>query len=305
MACKNDCKCVLCGASRLIECDRVTTDFIISQYRKRYGLDAKKFFNDEYITVMRCVNCDICFYTGARCGNDAFYQKMYSHKGFYEESKPEFDFAIDKIIQSSPASILDVGCGSGAFLKKLIHSFDVSGLDKNPLAVAEFERAGIKKDRDRDKYDFIVSFQAVEHVESPRQFLLMMKKKMNPEGLLFVSVPDRDSVYCREVFDVHNFPPHHMTLWNKSSIENMADMLGFEILEFYFEPHRLNHYLAILNSRRETAMRRMSSASGFGVLVSKVVTVSGRMFDRLLAPYFIDKVSYSGHTIGALMKIRS
>lgn len=295
----------MCSSRKLIEYNRISSDLISYEYEKRYGLSVKKFFNDECVTVMRCANCDICFYSGAKCGNDAFYQKMYSHKGFYEESKPEFDFAIEKIIQSSPASILDVGCGSGVFLKKLRHSFDVSGLDKNPLAVAELERAGIKIDSDGDKYDFIVSFQAVEHVESPREFLLEMKKKLNPEGLLFVSVPDRDSAYCRDVFDIHNLPPHHMTLWNKSSIENMADMLGFEIVEFYFEPHRLVHYLAILNSRREAAMRRMSSSGGIAALVSKAVMVGGRMLDRLLAPYFIDKVSYSGHTIGALMKIRS
>ena len=305
MSCNKNCECVICGSKKLIEYDRVPSGVISHEYKKRYGIDIEKFIDGEYISMMRCAECDICFYAGAKCGDDVFYEAMYTQKGFYEKSKPEFDFAIDKIVQASPGSILDVGCGTGAFLKKLGQSFDIAGLDKNPLALAVLEREGIKIDRDEDKYDFIVSFQTVEHVESPRDFILYMKKKLNPEGLLFLSVPNRDSVYCREVFDIHNFPPHHMTLWNKSSIENMAGILGFDIVEFYFEPLRLVHYQAVLNTRRESLMRSMSSSGGIRSLVSRGLMVAGRMLDRMLAPYFIDKVSCHGHTIGVLMKVRS
>ena len=89
--------------------------------------------------------------------------------------------------------MLDVGCGRGAFLKKIHKTFDVKGFEKNPDAIGQLAKEGIEFDTGEDKYDFIVSFQALEHVENPKVFLEDAFGKLNAGGYLLVTVPNSNS----------------------------------------------------------------------------------------------------------------
>ncbi len=303
----NDCdgtqiRCVLCGSEHLIRCGSVDLNRLIDAYNHRYNINVKNFFSSDDLCIARCTKCDLKFFIGASPGDNTFYERLYSDENFYECDKPEFQYALDKIIQYKPATILDAGCGSGAFLKKIRYAFEAKGIEKNPLAVKKLEREGITLDSGNERYEFIVAFQVIEHVCSPSKFINSLIKKLHNDGMMLITVPNRESKYCEEVFDIHNFPPHHMTWWNKKCLENMADILGLDIIEYYYEPHRIEHYMAILNHRRELVLRKISRAGFTGRFTAKVISFSGRMLDRLLAPYLIDHISYPGHTIGVLLK---
>jgi SAM-dependent methyltransferase len=76
------------------------------------------------------------------------------------------------------------------------------------------------------KFDLICAYHCVEHVSSPKSLIELMQRIILPDGLIVVSVPY--SPTNREIFEWEclNLPPHHMTRWNKKSLERLAFEVG-------------------------------------------------------------------------------
>ncbi len=59
----------------------------------------------------------------------------------------------------------------------------------------------------------MVSFQVLEHVRDPRDFLAACAACLRTGGLLIIGVPSDDSFPGISVNDIFNLPPHHVTFW--------------------------------------------------------------------------------------------
>lgn len=99
-------------------------------------------------------------------------------------------------------TVLDIGCGSGYGCKILAESaLSVVGVDRDPRAIAycrehsaapnltflEGEAGRLTFDR---KFDVCLSFQMIEHLTSPADFIQEMKRWTNPGGQLLISTPN-------------------------------------------------------------------------------------------------------------------
>jgi SAM-dependent methyltransferase len=126
--------------------------------------------------------------------------------------------------------VLDVGCGFGGFLIAAArrgaktHGIELSDLRRD-AAEALLTDNGIDPDvRAMDVYsaefdslanmDVIVSENVIEHVADPRRFMSRLLDKLAPGGILYLEIPNKDSVQIVAKDSHYHMPlltqlPHH------------------------------------------------------------------------------------------------
>ncbi len=103
------------------------------------------------------------------------------------------------------ASIVDIGCGTGALLAQLrSHGYtDLSGVDISPPA--DLEGIGFHSlDLDNlrlpfadQSVDLALAVEVIEHLENPGSFFAELRRVLRPSGMLLMTTPNVHSVEAR------------------------------------------------------------------------------------------------------------
>lgn len=99
-----------------------------------------------------------------------------------------------------PLTGMDVGCGNGIILRQIEHSTNwrVDGVDlsEKSLVLANVTRGEIflynihdRYHGFRERYDFIILFDVLEHIKDTQFFLESLLFHLKPSGWLFINVP--------------------------------------------------------------------------------------------------------------------
>lgn len=98
-----------------------------------------------------------------------------------------------------PVAVLDVAAGSGAMLARLrdggycdlsaieldIQKFRLAGVTPEPLDLNDDFSGGIDR-----RFGLIVAIEIIEHLDSPRHFLVELRKLLTDDGTLIFSTPN-------------------------------------------------------------------------------------------------------------------
>jgi SAM-dependent methyltransferase len=281
-------KCKLCGNEKLIKMQTINVDNI----QVGYEINVSKYFMSNEFVEYKCSNCQINFFDNAIPGDSEFYDFLQEQPMYYETDKGEFRRAIELISKYSPSKLLEIGAGRGYFLEKIKDSYEVRASEYSKKSLNYLKSKNISLDKDNDLYDFIVSFQVFEHVDNLRDLLNFVDRKLEASGHLFITVPNNDSNYFQETFDILDYPPHHMYQFNEYALKYIAKEMNYELLEYWIEPMRIEHYSSIIRQRRKKIIHKFK-------FVSKVFS----LIDYLLIPYNYDSKAI-GHTHGILLQKR-
>ena len=103
-----------------------------------------------------------------------------------------------KIKKRNFKKILDFGCADGFFMEKIFKkdpSLNLSGVDSDNEAILSCKLKGfncfleLKEIDEKEKFDFIYSFNALEHILDDVQVLSDLNKKLNEKGELLLYLP--------------------------------------------------------------------------------------------------------------------
>lgn len=196
----------------------------------------------EYVVSMReCEKCGFIFFNPALAGNEAFYRELQS-AGYYTEIRPEFVRAVRFAQRRRLHKVLDVGCGSGAFLNLAARAGCITfGIELNRAAGEEARAHGhqvfdcllrqVDLARVIGPMDLVTLFQVLEHVPDPVGFLAQTSALLRPGGCLVVAVPSRHGVYRLNPYDPHQWPPHHLSQWRLVEFKSLARAAQLKLLE--------------------------------------------------------------------------
>jgi SAM-dependent methyltransferase len=170
--------------------------------------------------------------------------------------------------------ILDVGCGSGFFLRALDPTkWDRFGIEPSKAAAKEAERfigagqviAGTMTQSGLPdaSFDVVTLWSALEHANEPRAYLREAKRLVKPGGTLVVQLPNAASYQAR-VFQGDWFAldaPRHRYHFTLPLLQKLFSDTGFEFYHAtYFSKahnsHALRQSLKIRLLRRDSSFHR-------------------------------------------------
>jgi SAM-dependent methyltransferase len=150
---------------------------------------------------------------------------------------------VRRYVSLGPSShVLDVGCGSGAFLAHVGRvtgarrvGVDFVDLSTRPaFAGVEFHH-GLFYDQPvgRDRFDLITMWHFLEHDYDPLRSLAHAREALKPDGVLVVEVPRLDSLSFRLFRG--RWPglqaPQHTALYDRARLVDLVEKAGFEVVE--------------------------------------------------------------------------
>lgn len=231
-------KCLLCAGP-------VTKvrDWTHQDIKRTYSRIAEAPYPDTFPTIdyeiLRCQNCTLLFADPALPGNDGFYEWVTTTRNYYQEHRWEWARCVEMLKDQTKRSILEIGCGTGNFLSYVsehLSNVKITGLDTSSNSVAKARERGLCahcltleqyiSENPSARFNLICAYHCVEHVGNPKSLIESMQRIILPDGWIVVSVPY--SPTTREVFEWEclNLPPHHMTRWNKKSLDRLALEVG-------------------------------------------------------------------------------
>jgi len=146
----------------------------------------------------------------------------------------------------SSGSLLDYGCGDGAFLKFMDnHHFHVSGYEPN-LKAREIAASKIGKEKmfssldeiKNNSFDVITLWHVLEHIPNPEEILFKIKQKLKNDGVLIIAIPNHQSYDAKfykkrwAAWDV----PRHIFHYSKEGAIDFFNQNEFKVLDTYSLP---------------------------------------------------------------------
>jgi len=192
-----------------------------------------------------------------------FYHDQYEDTKYYtmkHESLADIEtewgfrwrYILEKIVRlNGKGSLLDIGAGNGYFVNLARMEFNLEA-EGSEISQAEIDYAhrhfnlALIRDFQAIPHDFdiLTSFNVLEHVTDPTEFLKTMLTKLKPGGLFIISTPNPGCIKAR-VKGVREWnivcPPHHINLFSRSALtalllQNHISPILYETLSTYVKP---------------------------------------------------------------------
>ena len=251
-------ECPICKNDSILKLDEISQLAIAKYYCDSLGINTSQIINvdDKPIELLKCNICNLRWYSPSPSGDPAFYEALQRHSWYYQDDKPEYSYAR-KFLKSG-FSVLDIGCGKGAFSKFLPQGVSYRGLEFNEEAVRKGCAAGHRIDMEAAEthamnntgaYDVVCHFQVLEHVTDPLPFLEACAAMLKPDGLLIVAVPAEDSFLSIAEGGYLNMPPHHLTRWSDEALGFAIERAGVTPIEYWHEtvaPYHSDWYRSVM-----------------------------------------------------------
>jgi SAM-dependent methyltransferase len=160
---------------------------------------------------------------------------------------PSRGATVDREVRHLPATpggrLLDVGCGSGAFVAQMAElGWRAEGIDPDPAAVAGAREAGLDvkegvvADLDPAEhggtYDAVTLSHVIEHLHDPAGDLGRIRDLLSPGGMLWIATPNLEALgrrrFGRDWLGLD--PPRHLVLFTRTSLERLVREACFEPL---------------------------------------------------------------------------
>jgi protein-L-isoaspartate O-methyltransferase len=151
-----------------------------------------------------CLSCGAAFHTFATTSAEV--RTIYEDEYQLAISSPRSDAARARAycgwirtLCTTPQTILEIGCGSGALLSELLHGWaDASGFGIDP-ALPDDARSGGRLQLARGfvedipheagPFDLIVAVNVIEHTPDPTAFLVALRTRLAPNGRIVIICP--------------------------------------------------------------------------------------------------------------------
>ena len=223
-----------------------------------------EIFNKEGGTYVKCPTCQMVYLNPVL--KDEFLNEYYTNNHDVQAEIVESDndfyrkiytLGLDQIAKNTPAGkILDMGCSSGGFLDVAKEKgWETYGVELNAKEAQHASKKHtvynelIQNISFETKFDVITLWDVFEHLKNGKYYLDFLQKLLNPKGVIFLQIPSSDSLAAKILQEKCNMFDglEHVNLYNRSTIEKIADSCGLEVLSMssvISEIGVINNYLS-------------------------------------------------------------
>lgn len=212
------------------------------------------------IDVMRCPNCSLVFLSHMDHITNELYEDNGQAKSTADIEINAYNFDTTKRLQDyagalAAKTVLDYGCGRGAFATKLKNdgiTRDIYTLEPNlaykPFLAKHFNHLDQLSDAKDNTFDYITLFHVLEHIPDPAEILNSFYNKLKKGGKIILEVPHSEdallTLYGSAAFSDFTYWSLHLYLFNRRTLELLASMTPYKISYIrYYQRYGLTNHL--------------------------------------------------------------
>jgi len=225
----------------------------------RFKFTATDYISGQKFNVATCQQCGLT-YTETK--NLIIEDNEYYPEDYYgKESRYNYIFtkissflitkrlSLLQLKEKKPGSVLDIGCGQGWLLKFFAErNWQCKGIEvseqaafhaKSILALDISVGKNSSKKLPDNTFDVICLWHVLEHVKDAEKLLLEIHRLLRNNGQLLLGVPNAGSIEAKlgKQGWFHLDVPRHLIHFTESSLLNLLDKVGFQIVKKkYFIP---------------------------------------------------------------------
>jgi 2-polyprenyl-3-methyl-5-hydroxy-6-metoxy-1,4-benzoquinol methylase len=168
---------------------------------------------------------------------------MMNEQEYAEFGKGRFDTVsgskLARIRQYAGKSILDVGCGPGAYLQALSNlNYQVAGIEKNQVFIeqarlvtaqvyrVDLEMEALSRFRD-DSFDTVLMLDIIEHLDRDHQLLMDAFRVCRQNVILTVPARMPDSFLKSQIAFASYVDPTHRHYYAFRELKSLLEKVGF------------------------------------------------------------------------------
>ena len=140
----------------------------------------------------------------------------------------------DRVGDVKGRTLLDFGCGDGAFLRATRSSgFESFGVERDPPAELREDLrvvSGLDELPSDARFDCVTLWHVLEHLDDPIGVLNTMRSKLKPDGVIVAAVPNFASLQSRVTGSswLHLDIPRHLNHFTRASLVKVFESAGFQ-----------------------------------------------------------------------------
>ena len=210
---------------------------------------------EEEFRVLRCLACGFTFvhpqpdaHYLAQNYSEEYYSPWMGTQSRARERMWKKRLAILDSFAGKKGSLLDAGCGEGAFLAAALDAgWKVSGTEISAFACAKAFKQGLDVRRgqlpelglDAGSFDAITAWHVLEHVPDPMAFLKEARRLIREDGVLVLAIPNLDCLILNRVYRIARgrklalFDPRHrelhLSFFSQQTIALALAKAGFSV----------------------------------------------------------------------------
>ncbi len=231
-------------------------------------------YTDEDVKMYQCMDCEVIWHED-RISNLSQYYESRQYRQALEGSSEEADFyekhdgeTLDKFLYTGTGifrnkAVADIGCGCGAFLDF------VKGAASSIIAIEPSETyrtimdgkgfltypyLGDAMEKHRGNVDVVTSFDVIEHVSDPQEFMEGVYDLLSEGGQAVIGTPTETPVMRNLLGEIYEkkllFSTQHIWIFSEKNLRQMAHKAGFEKIEIkFFQRYGLGNLLGWLRDK--------------------------------------------------------
>lgn len=194
--------------------------------------------DEEYI---RCMNCGVIRtkydYNATQYSTD--YALNYLKYALSPCNKSLNLFRLGLVARwiKDDATILDIGCCVGEFIRFAENHYTCEGFEPNPVAAREAQKrtcSTIMQDLNgHKKYDCVTMFDVLEHIQDPVQIVEHISSILLPNGILAITTPNASACVGGLEIDrswKHYKPKEHLFVYTNLSLKLLLGKVGLKVV---------------------------------------------------------------------------
>lgn len=167
--------------------------------------------------------------------------------------------------------VADIGCGAGSFIDHIAGlASEIIAIEPTTLYHESLRHRGYElynyaaeaiKARP-NSVDLAVTFQVIEHVQNPCEFLKEILVLLKPDGFMLIATPNREDILMKllpEEFPSFFYRTAHRWYFDRASLRYCVKTIGLQVeWERFLHTYGMSNTLSWMKERCPTGNRRLS-----------------------------------------------